>query len=170
MNNLYSKISDPWDRHQAIRARKAYDEGGFSAYSDVLKEGLYSDLTNVSIVGTSLLFPGSLTQLARLPTFLRGGMTARVFFSTYGGNLSPFPSLGIIALGELYSHINKSRGQDKKSGTSVPSVLPRTPRGTKPSRRASPGKTSKPFWSNGKPKCKKGFRYDFKRKLCVKIK
>ncbi len=64
----------------------------------------------------------------------------------------------------------QSRGQDRKSGTSVSSVLPKTSRGTKPSRRASPGKTSKPFWSNGKPKCKKGFRYDFKRKLCVKIK
>jgi len=64
----------------------------------------------------------------------------------------------------------KSRGQDGKSGSSGPSVPPKTPRGTKPSRRASPGKTSKPFWSNGKPKCKKGFRYDYKRKLCVKIK
>ena len=28
--------------------------------------------------------------------------------------------------------------------------------------------TLKPFWSNGKPKCPKGFRYDFKRKMCVK--
>ncbi len=64
----------------------------------------------------------------------------------------------------------KSRGQDGKSGTSGPSVPPRTPRGTKSSRPGAPGQTSKPFWSNGKPKCKKGFRYDFKRKLCVKIK
>ena len=41
---------------------------------------------------------------------------------------------------------------------------------SKPSRPTRSGQTSKPFWSNGKPKCKKGFRYDFKRKLCVKIK
>ena len=70
----------------------------------------------------------------------------------------------------MKQQLEQSRGQDGKPGVSTPSVPPRTPRGTKPSRRASPGKTSKPFWSNGKPKCKKGFRYDFKRKLCVKIK
>jgi len=70
---------------------------------------------------------------------------------------------------KLQQH-EKSRGQHGKSGSSGPSVPAKTPRGTKPSRRASPGKTSKPFWSNGKPKCKKGFRYDYKRKLCVKIK
>jgi len=64
----------------------------------------------------------------------------------------------------------QSRGQDGKSGVSTPSVPPKTPRGTKPSRPTRSGSTSKPFWSNGKPKCKKGFRYDYKRKLCVKIK
>lgn len=64
----------------------------------------------------------------------------------------------------------KSPSQDSKSKTEVFPVEPKTLGDTKPSRRASPGKTSKPFWSNGKPKCKKGFRYDFKRKLCVMIK
>lgn len=61
--------------------------------------------------------------------------------------------------------------QDEKTGISMPPVKPKTISGNnKPSRPGSPGQTSKPFWSNGKPKCKKGFRYDFKRKLCVKIK
>jgi hypothetical protein len=65
----------------------------------------------------------------------------------------------------------KSRSQDEKSGALAPSVKPKTLRGNyKPSRPVSSGQTSKPFWANGKPKCKKGFRYDFKRKLCVKIK
>ena len=64
----------------------------------------------------------------------------------------------------------KSRDQDGKLGVSTPSVPPRTSRGTKPSKPTRSGSTSKPFWDSGKPKCKKGFRYDFKRKLCVKIK
>ena len=61
-----------------------------------------------------------------------------------------------------------SLGQDM---TSTPGVgqIPKTPSGTKSSR-ASPGEaqTLKPFWSNGKPKCRKGYRYDFKRKMCVR--
>jgi hypothetical protein len=63
----------------------------------------------------------------------------------------------------------KSRDQDGKPGVSTPSVPPKTSRGTKPSKPTRSGSTLKPFWSSGKPKCKKGFRYDFKRKLCVKI-
>ncbi|AXH79004.1 MAG: hypothetical protein [Circular genetic element sp.] len=63
----------------------------------------------------------------------------------------------------------KSRDQDGKPGVSTPLVPPKTSRGTKPSKPTRSGSTSKPFWSSGKPKCKKGFRYDFKRKLCVKI-
>ena len=66
---------------------------------------------------------------------------------------------------------SQSRSQDEKSGASAPPVKPKTLRGnSKPSRPVSSGQTSKPFWSSGIPKCKKGFRYDFKRKLCVKIK
>lgn len=64
--------------------------------------------------------------------------------------------------------------QDKQSPrqdtlTLTPGVrVPKTRGGTRSSR-ASPGaQTLKPFWSNGKPKCRKGYRYDFKRKMCVK--
>jgi len=78
-------------------------------------------------------------------------------------------------IGRISAHLNKffeSRGgMDAKPGTTVPPVGPGIrPRPIKPSRPTRSGQTSKPFWSNGKPKCKKGFRYDFKRKLCVKIK
>jgi len=52
----------------------------------------------------------------------------------------------------------KSSSQDSKSKTKVFSVEPRTLGGNK---------TFKPFWQNGKPKCRKGYKYDFKRKLCV---
>ena len=74
---------------------------------------------------------------------------------------------------DMISHFILSRGgRDAKPGTTVPPVGPgRRPRPPiKPSRLVSSRQTSKPFWSEGKPKCKKGFRYDFKRKLCVKIK
>ena len=70
----------------------------------------------------------------------------------------------------MYSHFSQSIGQDGKPGAATPPVPPMTPIGTKPSKPTRSGSTSKPFWSSGKPKCKKGFRYDFKRKLCVKIK
>ena len=58
-------------------------------------------------------------------------------------------------------------GSSRRSGGPVQAKISR---GTKPSKPTRSGSTSKPFWSSGKPKCKKGFRYDFKRKLCVKIK
>ena len=74
--------------------------------------------------------------------------------------------------GFLIRYIESRGGRDAKPGTSVPPVGPgRRPRPpVKPFRSAKAGQSSKPFWSDGKPKCKKGFRYDFKRKLCVKIK
>jgi len=56
----------------------------------------------------------------------------------------------------------KSTSQDKKSGRSRSSVLPKTDVGN--------FSTRNPYWVNGKPKCKSGFRYDFKRRLCIKIK
>jgi len=170
---LYDKISDPFDRHQFIRGHEAYDEGGSAGFRKFMKDELYSDLTTISIVGSAMLFPGALTQITRLPTLLRGGMSFRTAYSVYGGHLTPFPSLGVIIAGELYSRFNESRGgRDAKPGTAVPPVGPgRRPRPpVKPFRSAKAGQTSKAFWSNGKPKCKKGFRYDFKRKLCVKIK
>ncbi|AXH79369.1 MAG: hypothetical protein [Circular genetic element sp.] len=99
-------------------------------------------------------------------------------FSGYGkrallGGLVDFYGFGNKAV-DMFEHFissGSSGGWDAKPGTSVPPVGPvRPPRPIKPSRPVSSGQTSKPFWSKGKPKCKKGFRYDFKRKLCVKIK
>ncbi len=53
--------------------------------------------------------------------------------------------------------------------TSTPGVqVPKTRSGTKSSRAAGAAQTLKPFWSDGLPKCRKGYRYDFKRKMCVK--
>lgn len=44
----------------------------------------------------------------------------------------------------------------------------KTAPGTNSSRGAKSPQTLQPFWSSGKPKCRKGYRYDFKRKMCVK--
>ena len=167
MVSLYGKISDPLDRHRYVSAQREYDTGGFSAVQDYFLSELYDDVATTSIVFTAVAFPSAVTQLARLPTLIRGGMTFGQFLRTYGGNFSPFPSLGVIVLRELYSHLKKSPRQDM---TSTPGVgqIPKTRGGTKSSRAAGAAQTLKPFWSNGKPKCRKGYRYDFKRKMCVK--
>ena len=112
MVSLYGKISDPLDRHLYVRAQREFDVGGISAVQDLLSEELYRGLTNVSIVGSFAYFPGTLTQLARLPRLIRGGMTFGQFMRTYGGNFSPFPSLGVVVMRELYSHLKKSPSQD----------------------------------------------------------
>ena len=68
---------------------------------------------------------------------------------------------------KLLQEKGKSPRQDTL--TSPPDVrVPKTRGGTKSSRGAIAPQTLKPFWSNGKPKCRKGYRYDFKRKMCVK--
>jgi len=54
----------------------------------------------------------------------------------------------------------KSPSQDSKLKTAVFPVEPKTLGGNQ---------TFKPFWQNGKPKCRKGYRYDYKRRLCVKL-
>ena len=170
MVSLYGKISDPLDRHRYVSAQKEYDTGGFPAVQDYFLRELYDDVATTSVVFTAVAFPSAVTQLARLPTLIRGGMTFGQFLRTYGGNFSPFPSLGMIALGELYSHLKKSPGQDMTLPGSLGRQIPKTPGGTKSSRgvAAAAPQTLKPFWSNGKPKCRKGYRYDFKRKMCVR--
>lgn len=82
-----------------------------------------------------------------------------------GGIINPTdPHFG---LGGYSLPNKKSRDQDEKSGVMAPSVSPKKSRGTKTFKTAV---AVKPFWKNGVPKCKEGFSYDFKRKLCVKIK
>jgi len=119
-------------------------------------------------VAATMGFPGFVGQTRALLAIRR--LTAIQRVEAFGGYLLPGSSVGLMAGSYLYGKLSKSRGQDGKLGVSTPPVPPKTPRGTKPSRPTRSGSTSKPFWSKGKPKCKKGFRYDFKRKLCVKIK
>ena len=79
---------------------------------------------------------------------------------------SDFVGIGSKIYGMLLDNKESPR-QDTL--TSFPGVrVPKTRGGTKSSRGAKSPQTLKPFWSNGKPKCRKGYRYDFKRKMCVK--
>jgi hypothetical protein len=128
----------------------------------------YEDVVIATFLAATL--PGLGTQVRSLPLLLSGRLTFSQFAKLYGPTVVGAPTFGGMAIGALFQLI-ESRSQDEKSRPSGRSVKPKTLRGnSKPSRPVSSGQTSKPFWANGKPKCKKGFRYDFKRKLCVKIK
>jgi hypothetical protein len=147
----------------------AYQEGGISGLSDWVKQDVENQLYLAGTMASLVYFPGRITQLRYLPALIRGGLSPGKSLRIYGSNLLPFPSLGTLALGALLKHLQSRGGRDAKPG--LPPVAPgRRPRPINPSKPTRSGSTSKPFWANGKPKCKKGFRYDFKRKLCVKIK
>ena len=106
---------------------------------------------------TALLFPGIITQVRGVPFLLRGQLTASQIGLLYGPTILGVPTFTGMAIDYLLSRKESPR-QDTL--TSTPGVrVPKTRGGTK---------SSKPFWSNGKPKCRKGYRYDFKRKMCVK--
>jgi hypothetical protein len=151
---------------QARMNRVIYDmqqsRGGVAGFKSFGHESL-GFVTDVSTIGQSLISRGrSLSGKTRTDAGIRQGL----FYDP--GNVDD-TSFGIT--GYYIQQLSQSRSQDEKSGASAPSVKPRTLRGnSKPSRPVSSGQSFKPFWANGKPKCKKGFSYDFKRKLCVKIK
>ena len=120
----------------------------------------------------ALTMPGIGSQIRNVPALLSGRLSIYRAGQLYGPALLGLPSFGGIAVSYFYDQLTQSRGgMDAKPGSTDPPVGPGIrPRPIKPSRPGSPGQTFKPFWTQGKPKCKKGFRYDFKRKLCVKIK
>ena len=113
--------------------------------------------------------PGTVTQIRNVPALLAGRLTIHRGAQLYGPTLLGLPSFGGIAATYLYDRLQSRGGRDAKPDLAQPVGPVLRPR-PKPLGSIRSGQTSKPFWSNGKPKCKKGFRYDFKRKLCVKIK
>jgi hypothetical protein len=151
---------------QARMNRVIYDmqqsRGGVAGFKSFGRESL-GFATDVSTIGQALISRGrSLSGKTRTDAGMRQGLF-------YDPGEVDFTSYGIT--GYYIQQLSQSRSQDEKSRPSGRPVKPKTLRGnSKPSRPVSSGQTSKPFWSKGKPKCKKGFRYDFKRKLCVKIK
>jgi hypothetical protein len=75
-----------------------------------------------------------------------------------------------ILLKYMDAKLKQQEQSPRQDVTSVTSTgqTPKTRGGTKSSGNTKVLQTSKPFWSNGKPKCPKGYRYDFKRKMCVR--
>ena len=120
------------------------------------------------ILGTAystVFFGGPIAQVKFIRNIRR--FNTSKFIKTFGGYTFPGSSLGLIGLSMIYDHFRESPRQDVTSATSA-GQTPKTRGGTKSSRAAKSAQTLKPFWSDGKPKCRKGYRYDFKRKMCVK--
>ena len=80
------------------------------------------------------------------------------------------PSSYSFTVRDLSRRNIKSPRQDMTLPGTPGRQIPKTRGGTKSFRGSATAgpQTLKPFWSNGKPKCRKGYRYDFKRKMCVK--
>jgi len=124
----------------------------------------YEQFVTAAVVSVTL--PSTLSQIRGLPLLLRGRLSAVSAGVLYGPAVFGVPTLSGMALQLLLN--NWSSRQDMTSVTKT-GQIPKTRDGTKSSRVAkSTPSTVKPFWSNGKPKCREGYRYDFKRKLCVK--
>ncbi len=129
--------------------------------------GFRSQYEKIVMASTvALLFPGIFTQARGVPFLLRGQLTVSQIGALYGPTLLGVPTFTGMAIDYFLSRKESPR-QDTL--TSPPDVrVPKTRGGIKSSRGAKSPQTLKPFWSNGKPKCRKGYRYDFKRKMCVR--
>ena len=125
-------------------------------------------MSDVATIGLAVYTRG--LSLTSSKTQVDAVLGQGIFYDPGNVDMSSYGIAGYIAL--EHAKLRKSSGQDM---TSAPGVgqIPKKPDGTKSSRGGKSGSTRspqtlKPFWSNGKPKCRKGYRYDFKRKVCVK--
>jgi len=162
----YLMEHSPEARRNRVQSTIRY-EGLRAGFRSGIHESMGFGRDAVTLIGLGVLIATPIDEAAGVVSLTSPsvGMTSGALFKQGiffdPGKLDPY-SIGLP---------RKSRSQDEKSGASAPPVKPKTLRGnSKPSRPTRSGQTSKPFWANGKPKCKKGFRYDFKRKFCVKIK
>jgi hypothetical protein len=145
--------------------RVVYDmqqsRGGVAGFRSFAHEsaGFVSD---VATIGQALVTRGmSLTsQKTSVDVTLRQGLF-------YDPEEVDVTSYGVLGYYQLQLEKEQSPRQDMTSVIKT-GQIPKTRGGTKSSGSTKVLQTSKPFWSNGKPKCPKGFRYDFKRKMCVR--
>lgn len=164
----WSLEHSPLMRYQ--RVKSAYISHGFSIRTarSAKREsgGFLSDQKFLASMGLLALTPGPDELLFTPPIVYASMIDAQkgegIFYDP--GSISP------SNLGMGIARYRKSTSSSMRSSRSGGPVSAKTASATrKPSRPTSSGQTSKPFWSSGKPKCKKGYRYDFRRKLCVKI-
>ncbi len=150
--------------HEGRFRTERQQRGGLAEFQ--LRKRVFDSYMDASgTVISTVAFGGPISQLK----FIRNIRKFRKgkFVETFGGYALPGSSLSMVGLGFVYNKIKQSPRQD--TPTSTPGVqVPKTRGGTRSSRGAKSPQTLKPFWSNGKPKCRKGYRYDFKRKMCVK--
>ena len=140
-----------------------YYEGfraGHASLGHELKGFGGDQIFGAGLIGMAL-FPGPVDEFTVGPTL---GWTLKAI-----GNEGVFYDPGTY---DRYSfglpRMKQSPRQDMTLSGSLGRQIPKTRGGTKSSRGAKSPQTLKPFWSNGKPKCRKGYRYDFKRKMCVR--
>lgn len=150
---------------QARMNRVVYDmqqsRGGVAGFKSLGHEtkGFMSDALTVS---AAILTRGAsiASQTSQVNMLLGQG----IFYDPGKIDVSSYGATG-------YYMLKLQQGQSLRQDTltSTPDVrVPKTRSGTKSSRGAKSPQMLKPFWSNGKPKCREGYRYDFKRKMCVK--
>jgi len=159
---------DPFRRHQRIVSTFSFHgvQAGF-------RSGIHESIG----LGQDAVFGVGLAAAIFSPIDEAALVTSLAMGPAFGWSMSSLSNQGIFhdpgkvdpySFGMRYSTVTRSSiRSSRRSGGPVEA---KTSRGTKPSKPTRSGSTSKPFWDSGKPKCKKGFRYDFKRKLCVKIK
>lgn len=150
--------------HEARFRTERQQRGGLAEFQ--LRKRVFDSYMEASgTVISTVAFGGPISQLKFIGNIRKFRMGK--FVETFGGYALPGSSISMIGLGFALDKIMQSPRQD--TPTSTPGVqVPKTRGGTKSSRAPPGAQTLKPFWSNGKPKCRKGYRYDFKRKMCVK--
>ncbi len=142
------------------------ERSGYSAFRSSLDE-TSKFFGDVLFFGSAFRSRGaSLGGKTQTDAVLRQG----IFYDPGDIDKSSFGYLGYMAI-ERESKMKQLKLRRESIGN-LPfrgvSSQAKTTSGTKSSRGAKSPQTLKPFWSNGKPKCRKGYRYDFKRKVCVK--
>ncbi len=155
-------------QYEAIRMIHDFKQYGLGA-GELSRDRRKQRALGYGTAAVTYFFPTG-KQITSLPVLLGGRMGVRQFGRTYGGHFLPFPSAAGIVVAGLMAELPRKSPDRAVAVTSVIGGTKRVDVRTAPKsfRAAGAAQTLTPFWSNGKPKCRKGYRYDFKRKLCVK--
>lgn len=79
-------------------------------------------------------------------------------------HMEPHPSFLMYRTTYVYVNISPKQQSPRQDATSAAKA------GQGPKTRGDTDEFIRAFWINGKPKCRRGYRYDFRRKMCRLIK
>lgn len=165
---LYTYLMEHSPVARQDRVRSSFVYGGFSqGISSGIHESIGFSRDAVSLIGIGVLIATPIDESAAVVSLSSPSFAMTSAALLQAGLFYDPGKLDRHSLGMPRTVTRSSIRSSRRSGGPVEA---KTSRGTKPSKPTRSGSTSKPFWDSGKPKCKKGFRYDFKQKLCVKIK